>query len=82
MNNKNFLILRLSSLGDIIHTLPAFSSLRKHFPKARIAWAVGRKGKEILDFVPGIDEVIVIDTSEERKKLKKRDQIAIDFQGC
>ena len=90
---ENFLIIRLSSLGDIIHTLPAFSALRKKFPRARISWVVERKGKEILDFVPGIDEVIVVNTEDWRAKniwkeisqlksrIKKRSQTALDFQG-
>ena len=47
-----FLIIRLSSLGDIIHALPAFAALRKSFPEARITWLVEENGKNILDFVP------------------------------
>ncbi len=58
----NFLIIRLSSLGDIIHTLPAFSALRKSFPEAKISWVVEDKGGEILEFVPGIDKIIVSHT--------------------
>ena len=93
MDTDNFLIIRLSSLGDIIHTLPAFSALRKKYPKARISWVVERKGKEILDFVPGIDEVIVVNTenwkpkkiwkqiSQLKSKIKNRNQTALDFQG-
>jgi len=78
---ENFLIIRLSSLGDIIHTLPAFSSLRRNFPEARISWIVEKKGKEILGLVPGIDEVIVAREKRWRKKIKNRNQIALDFQG-
>ena len=80
----NFLIIRLSSLGDIIHTLPSFTALRKKFPGAYITWAVEGKGKDILDLVPGIDEVALI----ERKnwlgsvhRLRRKDQTALDFQG-
>lgn len=79
-----FLIIRLSSLGDIIHTLPAFSALRRNFPAARISWAVEDKGKEILDLVPGIDEVIVTDKKnwlKSIKNIKSRGQVALDFQG-
>lgn len=92
---ENFLIIRLSSLGDIIHTLPAFSALRKNFPDAKISWIVEEKGKEILDFVPRLDRIIPIqpagwrlnkkefwsEISQTRKKLKNKNQIAIDFQG-
>lgn len=79
-----FLIIRMSSLGDIIHTLPAFSALRRNFAGAKIRWAVEEKGKEILDLVPGVDEVAVIDKSKwlrSARRIKDRDQIALDFQG-
>jgi len=80
----DFLIIRLSSLGDIIHTLPAFSSLRRRYPQARIRWAVEGRGQEILDLVPGIDEVIVIDRKNWLRSvapLRRREQTALDFQG-
>jgi lipopolysaccharide heptosyltransferase I len=78
---EQFLIIRLSSLGDIIHTLPAFAALRKNFPKAKITWVVESKGKEILDWVPGIDGVIVVGSPGWRKKIRDKNQTAIDFQG-
>ncbi len=100
MNNilrkmENFLIIRLSSLGDIIHTLPAYSALRKKFSEARITWVVEEKGKEILDFVPGIDKTIAARTqgwpvhtrkfwreiSRLKKEIKDRNQVTLDFQG-
>jgi lipopolysaccharide heptosyltransferase I len=80
----DILIIRLSSLGDIIHTLPAFAALRRSFPEARIRWAVEERGKNILDLVPGIDEVIVIGRKIWRQNIKavrRRDQTAVDFQG-
>jgi len=91
----NFLIIRLSSLGDIIHTLPAFSALRKNFPDGTISWVVEDRGKEILELVPGIDKIIVAHTegwrintrrfwkevSTLRKNIKNKNQIALDFQG-
>lgn len=80
----DYLILRLSSLGDIIHTLPSFSALRRKFPEAKIRWAVEEKGKDILDLVPGIDEIIVIGRKkwlQSVRSLRHRDQVALDFQG-
>lgn len=92
---ENFLIIRLSSLGDIIHTLPAFSALRKNFPEATISWIVEEKGKEILDLIPGIDRIITLSPAgwqinkrefwteifHLKKRLSNKNQIAIDFQG-
>ena len=37
---KNILIIKMSSLGDIIHALPSLYVLRKAYPKSRITWAV------------------------------------------
>ncbi len=81
---ESLLIIRLSSLGDIIHTLPALSVLRQNFPATRIYWATQRAGKEILDLVPGINEIIVWQENHLVEGLKIRDkkiEVAIDFQG-
>jgi lipopolysaccharide heptosyltransferase I len=91
----NILIIRLSSLGDIIHTLPAFSALREKNPEAKIVWIVEENGREILELVPGIDRIIVAKTrgwkvtsrkswfevNHFRKNIRNQDQTAIDFQG-
>lgn len=92
---NDFLIIRLSSLGDIIHTLPAFSALRKKFPQAQITWLVEEKGKEILDLVPGIDRTVIVKPKEQlanlrmvrreiariKKEITNAEQITLDFQG-
>jgi ADP-heptose:LPS heptosyltransferase len=77
----DFLLIRLSSLGDIVHALPAFAALRRHRPEARISWVVSPKGREILDLVDGLDEIIVIGTPGWTAKLRRRDRVALDFQG-
>jgi len=47
--DERFLIVRLGSLGDLVHTLPAIASLRDSFPGARIDWLVERKWAALLD---------------------------------
>jgi lipopolysaccharide heptosyltransferase I len=82
--SNDYLIIRLSSLGDIIHALPAFAALRRHFPQARIAWAVGSAGQAILDCVPGLDEVLVVPGGKlgwNVHGLRQRERVALDFQG-
>ena len=71
--SRRFLIVRLSSLGDIIHTLPALESLRTAFPHARIDWLVERKMAFLLGAVPGIDEVLPIDTHSMRVGVLRRE---------
>ena len=81
---EDYLLVRLSSLGDIIHTLPAFSALRRHRPQARITWAVQRPGKVLLDLVPGLDRVLVLDKGRwigQTQAAKNKEFIALDFQG-
>jgi heptosyltransferase-1 len=56
------LIIRLSSLGDILHVLPAFMSLRRSFPESKIEWLAATKSAFLLKAVPGIDRLHVLDT--------------------
>ena len=62
MNSQlKILVIRLSSLGDILHTLPAFFDLRNSFPDAKIDWLVGNSCSFLLSTVPGIDTIHVFD---------------------
>lgn len=63
------LIVKLSSIGDVVHTLPAAALLRKALPDARIAWVVERRASAILKDSPVIDEIIEIDSRAWRKQL-------------
>ena len=38
MTEPRFLVVRLSSLGDVVHTFPAVAALRETFPQAEISW--------------------------------------------
>jgi heptosyltransferase I len=60
--SPRILIIRLSSLGDILHALPAFSSLRAAFPEAKIEWLASKKCSFLPAAVPGIDALHVLDT--------------------
>lgn len=67
----HFLIVKLSSIGDVVHTLPAVAALRQAYPNSRITWVVERAAASILAGNPTIDEIIVIDTRAWRKKFWK-----------
>ncbi len=45
---ERLLVVRLGSLGDIIHTLPAVAALRRAFPEATIGWVVEDRWRELL----------------------------------
>lgn len=58
---KNILVIKMSSLGDVIHALPTLYALRKNWPQAKITWAVHPQFAHILPGKPWIDELILID---------------------
>ena len=59
--SPRFLIIRLGSLGDVIHGIPAAAALRRQFPHGRIDWLVDRKYVPLLDLVEGLDRKIPFD---------------------
>lgn len=61
------LILKLGSIGDIIHALPAVAFLRKAMPEAQIDWLVERYARSILKHAKNIDRVVEIDTLRWRR---------------
>ncbi|MBL9139212.1 MAG: glycosyltransferase family 9 protein [Verrucomicrobiales bacterium] len=54
------LIVKLSAIGDVIHTLPALMRLRRHFPEAEIHWLVEEPSATLLLDHPGLDRVWVV----------------------
>jgi len=55
-----FLIVRLGALGDIVHAIPVAAALRRAHPDARIDWLVSAKHGEILELVPVIDRLLLV----------------------
>ncbi|RLB98475.1 MAG: lipopolysaccharide heptosyltransferase I [Deltaproteobacteria bacterium] len=53
------LIVKLSAIGDVIHTLPALCALRRHWPGARIDWVVEEAAADLVAGHPDLDRVIV-----------------------
>ena len=74
----NLLIVRLSAMGDIIHTLPAATALRQAFPHATLGWLIEERWAELLCTLryprsgqrspqrPLVDRVHSVNTSEWR----------------
>jgi heptosyltransferase-1 len=49
MKIERLLIVRLGSLGDVIHAIPAVVLLRQAFPAAEIHWAIEERWKELIE---------------------------------
>jgi heptosyltransferase-1 len=86
---NRILIVRLGSLGDIVHALPAAAALRRAWSDARIDWLVDARHFELLDLVPVIDNAVVLRTPSLRGWLDlttrvlrpQRYDVALDLQG-
>ncbi len=66
---QKYLVIRLSSIGDIVHTLPAVSALGETFPDSEITWLVESHYATILEGNPYVHRVVEIDTLGWRKRL-------------
>lgn len=63
------LIVKTSSLGDVIHNLPVISDIRRHFPDAEIDWCVEDSFAAIPRLHPAVRRVIPVALRRWRKKL-------------
>lgn len=55
----NILIVKLSAIGDVIHTLPALNAIRQKYPDAHIAWLVEEAAADIVEGHPALNRVLV-----------------------
>ena len=88
MPEQRFLVVRLSSLGDIVHTFPAVAALRETFPTAEIIWLTHPRWKLLVESSGLASEVWAADTRSLsslrgilRRIHERRFSVAIDYQG-
>ena len=55
---KRILLVRLSSLGDVLHTFPAATDIRRAFPDAVLDWAVEEAYVPLVRMHPGVTRAI------------------------
>lgn len=58
---RSILLIKPSSLGDIVMALPALSALRRSFPQTRISWLVRPEFAPLIEGHPHLDEIILFD---------------------
>jgi len=56
----NILLIKMSSLGDVVHNLPVVSDIRSRFPRARIDWVVEEAYRDIVGMHPGVCRAIPV----------------------
>lgn len=91
---KSILIIKPSSLGDIVHTLPAVSAIRSAHPDAEITWVINPEWAPLLRGNRDVDHVHIFPRGQFRgigasasmvpwllKTRRLRPEAAVDFQG-
>jgi heptosyltransferase I len=84
---NRLLAVRLSSLGDLVHTIPVVPALRSAFPDAQLDWLVDWRWSPLMKLVRGIDKVITLRPSVfgylqcMREVRRAGYSCVIDFQG-
>jgi heptosyltransferase I len=63
------LFIKTSSLGDVVHHMPAVTDVRRHRPDARLVWVVEEAYAPLASLHPGIDAVIPVASRRWRVKL-------------
>ncbi len=69
---QTILLIKTSSLGDVIHNLPVASDLKRRFPDARIDWVVEEAFVDIPRMHPAIHKIIPVALRRWRKRVFQR----------
>lgn len=81
------LLIKPSSLGDIVHALPTVALLRSTFPKAHLAWLVKREWAGLVERAEGVDRAWPVDPgfagwlSQVSELRAVRFDLVVDLQG-
>jgi ADP-heptose:LPS heptosyltransferase len=92
---ESILIVKPSSLGDVVHTLPAVARIKRHWPQAHLSWLINPEWAPLLEGNPHVDKVILFPRQKFRglrgifrtvpwaRELRARVQadLALDLQG-
>jgi len=91
---RSILIIKPSSLGDIVHTLPAVAAIREAHPDAEITWVINPEWAALLRGNPDVNHVHIFPRGEFaalnaprtlwpwiKKTRSLRPDVALDFQG-
>ena len=89
LQRTHILLIRLSSLGDVVLTTPAIRALRQQLPQAKISMLTDEHYQDLISQNPHLDEVLTLDRKDKRLVTNlqlvnflrsKRFDVVIDFQ--
>ena len=53
------LLIKLSAVGDVIHTLPVLTKLRHRYPASRIDWLITPACADLVRWHPGVSDILL-----------------------
>lgn len=90
----SILVIKPSSLGDVVHTLPAVAILKRQWPASRLTWLINPEWAPLLDGNPHVDEVAIFPRGQFRglagwakipawakAMAARKADLVLDFQG-
>jgi heptosyltransferase I len=94
-NPRSILVIKPSSLGDVVHTLPAVACVKARWPDARLTWLVNPEWAPLLHGNPDVDEVMEFPRKDFRGisgilrfkrwaaglRERVKPELVLDFQG-
>ncbi len=84
---RHILLIKPSSLGDIVHAMPTCAAIRRAYPKARLTWLVKREWAGLVERIDGVDRVWPVEStfkgwlSEVPLLRAERFDLVVDLQG-
>jgi heptosyltransferase-1 len=69
---RRVLVVKTSSMGDVVHTLPALSDMLAHCPGVEVDWLVERAFAAVPELHPGVRRVIPMAWRKWRRQLGQR----------
>jgi len=96
IQNSKFkiLVIKPSSLGDVVHTLPAVALIKRHWPQSRLRWLINPEWAPLLEGNPYVDEAVIFPRGEFRglagwakipawakSMAAQKADLVLDFQG-
>lgn len=68
--NPRIVIIRLSSIGDVLHCTPVVRTLKETMPECHITWIVGQVAADMLRYNPYIDELYIWPREQWEKAMR------------
>jgi heptosyltransferase I len=84
---RRILLIKPSSLGDIVHAMPTCAAIRRTYPKARLTWLVKRGWAGLVERIHGVDRVWPVEStlkgwlSQVPLLRAERFDLVVDLQG-